>query len=307
MVIEGYSLLDSLYMTTITLSTVGYKEVQPLSDSGKLFVTVYIVLNIGIFAYVVSTITTYVFEGELQKVFKSLLFGREIKKLKNHVIVCGYGRHGSRSSKELAKSNTPFVVIEKDPEQLEFQEGEKFSAINGDATLDDTLIEAGINKARALITTLPHDADNVFITLTAKEINPAVTVIARASDRNSEKKLRRAGADRVVLPDILGGVHMAHLVTKPYVVEFLQLLNGMDDNQLKLEDYTTEQLREEYRNKTLGELNINATTGARVVGIKSSTHGFTFGPDPNTVIADDHVLILFGTKESLKKFDRYCK
>ena len=168
--IEDYKLLDSVYMTIITLSTVGFKEVEPLSDPGKLFVAVYILLNIGIFTYVVSILTTYVFEGELQKVFKNIMFGREVKKLKDHVIVCGYGRHGSRVCKELEKDKTPFVIIEKRAELLEFPDGEKPPAINGDATLDDTLTAAEIGKARALISTLPTDADNVFITLTAKEI-----------------------------------------------------------------------------------------------------------------------------------------
>jgi voltage-gated potassium channel len=306
-VVEGYNLLDSFYMTALTISTVGFDEVKPLSDSGKLFATVYIILNLGIFAYVVSTITTYIFEGELQKIFKYLIFGRELKKLKNHVIVCGYGRHGSRSCKELVKSQTPFVIIDKETGQLEFQADEKFPVVNGDATTDDALIEAGILKARALITTLPHDADNVFITLTAKELNPAVKVISRASDKNSEKKLYRAGANRVVLPDILGGIHMAHLITKPYVVEFLEILNGMGDGHLKLEDYTFDQLKDKYQNKTLGELNIATNTGATVVGLKSLKQGFTFRPNHDTVVTESDVLILLGSIESLNRFESYCK
>ena len=304
--VEDYNLVDSLYMTMITLSTVGFNEVKPLSSAGKIFATVYILFNIGIFAYIVSTLTTYLFEGELQKIYKNIMFGREVKKLKNHVIVCGYGRNGSRACQEFDKNDTPFVIIEKDSSVVEFSPDSNYPVIVGDATVDDILIEAGIHKARALITTLPHDADNVFITLTAKEINPAVNVIARAADLNSEKKLVRAGADRVVLPDILGGIHMAHLVTKPYVVEFLEILNGVGEGPLKLEDYRFDQLKSEYHNKTLSELKILENTGATIVGIKSD-QGFIFGPGHNTVVSERDVLILLGSEESLKKFDSYCK
>ena len=305
--VEDYNLVDAMYMTVITISTVGFNEVEPLSSSGKVFATVYILFNIGIFAYIVSTITTYLFEGELQKVFKNIINTREMKKLKNHVIVCGFGRHGSRACTELAKSRTPYVVIEKDAHLIETSKSMDLSAIVDDATLDDTLIEAGIQRARALITTLPHDADNVFITLTAKELNPAVKVISRASDRASEKKLVRAGADRVVLPDMLGGTHMAHLITKPYVIEFLEILNGMGDQKLKLEDYTFDQLREQYQDKSLEELDINNRTGATVVGIKSEEKGFTIGPTNDTVLGERDVIILLGSEESLKSFNQFCK
>ena len=305
--VEGFSLLDSLYMTVITLSTVGFKEVEPLSDSGKLFASVYILFNIGIFAYIVSTITTYLFEGELEKIFKTIMFGREVKKLKNHVIVCGYGRNGSRACLEFINSNTPFVIIEKDPNQLESLQDRGTPVIVGDAISDDVLMEAGVDRALALITTLPEDADNVFITLTAKELNPAVKVIARAADRSSEKKLLRAGASRVVLPDILGGIHMAHLITKPYVVEFLEILNGLGEENLKLEDYSFDQLQEQYQNKTLQELEIKENTGATIVGIKSAERGFVFGPGHDTVVSNRDVLILLGSEESLKRFEKYCR
>ena len=306
-IIEGFSLLDSAYMTVITLSTVGFNEVHPLSSNGKLFATVYILFNIGVFAYIISTISTYLFEGELQKIFKSIKFDREVKKLKNHVIVCGYGRHGSRACMELRKSDTPFLIIDKTVDFHELPQHDKPPAITGDATIDDTLLDAGIDNASALITTLPHDADNVFITLTAKELNPAIKVIARASDRNAEKKLIRAGADRVVLPDILGGVHMAHLITKPYVVEFLEILNGLGEGQLKLEDFLYEQLKDEYQDKTLAELAIRENTGATVVGIKSPGKGFIFGPGHDTVVSHEDVLILLGSEQSLKRFDLYCR
>ena len=300
--IAGFGVLDSIYMTVITLSTVGFKEVEPLSDAGKVFASAYILFNIVIFAYIVSTITTYLFEGELERMFKNLLTGRELKKIKDHVVVCGYGRQGSRVCEALKSSHTPFLIIEKNAAVLEQPHGEKLPAVVGDATDDNTLVDAGIDRAKAMITTLPHDADNVFITLTAKELNPKVEVISRATDQNAEKKLKRAGADRVVLPDILGGMHMANLVTKPYVVEFLEVLNGMGTSNLKLEDCTFSQLKSEFHNKSLKDLRISETTGATVLGIKTASSGFIFRPDPETLINENDVLIILGSEDHLRQF-----
>jgi len=195
------------------------------------------------------------------------------------------------------------VIIEKDPERLELPDGEKSPVINGDATLDDTLSMAAIKNARALITTLPHDADNVYITLTAKELNPNLLVISRATDHNSEKKLYRAGADKVVLPDILGALHMANLITRPNVIEFLEILNGVRDSELKLEEFEYSQLKDKY--KTLKELDISKITGATVVGVKDHVQGFLFGPKHDTQIGQKDVLILLGSEDSLHRFKDY--
>ncbi len=307
MLLEGYGLLDSLYMTLITISTVGFKEVHPLSSTGKLFVVVYIMANIGIFTYVVSIITTYIFEGELNKIYKHIIFGWEVKKMKNHVIVCGYGRNGSRASAELLSTETPLVIIEKSQEELEKLPQEGVPYIHGDATMDEVLQKAGIDKAKAIITTLPSDADNVYITMSAKELNPGILVIARASDQHSEKKLHRAGADRVVMPDILGGIHMANLVTKPYVIEFLEILNGVGNSELLLEEFSYGQLKPSFRDKTIAELDIRKNTGATVVGIKDNEKGFVIVPDIHTMIGDSDVLIVLGSEASLSKFKDYCE
>lgn len=304
--IEGYGVLDGLYMTLLTISTVGFNEVHPLSPYGKAFAVVYIMFNIGIFTYVVSIITTYVFEGELNKIYKHIMFGREVKKMKNHVIVCGYGSNGSWACTNLKKNNMPVVIIEKDAEQLKNLPDDRTPAIHGDATLDETLKKAGIERAQALITSLPHDADNLYITMSAKEFNPDIIVVSRASDQYSEQKLHRAGADRVVMPDILGGMHMASLVTKPYVIEFLEILNGVGDSDLRLEEFSYQQLKSNYRNKTIKELNIRSNTGATVVGIKDNDRGFLFGPDVNSIIGPNDVLIVLGTEESIDKFSLYC-
>ena len=305
--IEGYPLLDAFYMTTITLSTVGFQEVQPLSVDGKLFTAVYIVFNFVIFAYVVSTLTTHVFEGEINKMFKKFLTSREVKKLKDHVIVCGYGRNGSKACEELQKSNRTFVVAENDVRVLDNLPSDlKIQFISGDATQDDTLKYARIEKAHSIITTLPSDSDNVFITLTARELNPGIHIIARATEENAAQKLYRAGANNVVMPDALGGIHMANLVTRPSVIEFLDILNGVGSTQLKLEEFSFRQFKDQYKNKSLGQLNIKKDTGATVVGIKKGGHTFNFDPSADTVIEEDDVFIVLGKAEHIDSFRKYC-
>ncbi|UII28158.1 potassium channel family protein [Fulvivirga maritima] len=189
-VLENYSFIDALYMAVITFATVGYTEVNALSASGKIFTLVYIIFNLGIFAYTVSVLSTFLFEGELSRVFKNYISNREVNKLKDHVIVCGFGRNGAMACEELHKAQKEFVIIERDNSLIEaFPLDRKYSFINGNATLDEILLEAGLERASTVITALPSDADNVFITLTAKEINPRINVIAKASETNSEKKI----------------------------------------------------------------------------------------------------------------------
>lgn len=307
--IEDFTLLESFYMTVITLSTVGFKEVKELSDSGRLFTGFYIILNLGIFAYVVSVITTYLFEGEINKIYKNLMIGREVKKMKDHIIVCGFGRNGQKACEELLRHKRKFVLVEMDDELIaSSSEINKYQLIRGNATLDETLIDAGIQRARCVITTLPRDSDNVFISLTAKELNPEIFVIARASEENSSNKLHRAGADKVVMPDALGGVHMAQLVIKPYVIEFLDLLNGVGDieneEKLILEDFSFKELKEESRNKTLKELNVRNRTGAFIMAIKNGNSGFKFNPGPEIILKEKEILIVLGNQNSINTFKK---
>jgi voltage-gated potassium channel len=172
----------------------------------------------------------------------------------------------------------------------------------GDATDDEVLRLAKINTAEFIIITLPRDSDNVFITLTARELNPDIHVIARASDPNSEKKLRRAGAHNVILPDVLGGLHMSQLITKPYVIEFLDILNGVSSEELHLEEITYTDIREEYHNKTIGTMDIRAKSGVTVIGVRRGEGGFSFNPGPDTIINQDSILILLGNKPQIEKF-----
>ena len=307
MVIEGYSGLDAFYMTMLIVSSVGFGEVLPLSDAGKIFTSVYMVLNLGIFAYIVSVISRYIFEGEFRKIFTTLIFNKRTRKLDNHIIVVGYGRTGAKTCDELKKSGKKFVLVENKDSALKYvPEKPGFEVITDDATEEEVLIRAGIKSAKSIIITLPNDADNMLICITAKGLNPNVNIIARASNEGAEKKLYRAGANKVVKPFAIGGIHMAHLITQPHVIEFLEILTGMTKQDLKLEEFQFNELKEEYRNKTIKELDIRKNTGATVLGIKDPAEGFIFDPNSDTVVENGDVLIILGSEEHIDRFKMYC-
>jgi len=300
-VIEDLDFIDAFYMTVITVGTVGFTEVHELSPLGRLFTSVFILANLGLFAYVVSVVSSYFFEGKLNSIFKNYRSGMEISKLRDHVIVCGYGRNGSRASEELYNSGHDFVIIDNDPE-IHMQIPPQMKWFVGDATLDENLKNVGIERARVIIITTPSDADNVFITLTARYLNEKIRIIARASTKQTESKLYRAGANKVIMPDALGGMFMAQLVTKPVVIEFLDLLNGVSGTSYHLEEVGYDILKQEYKDKTLKDLNIPSKTGVTVIGVKDNIKGIIPGPGADTFIGKDDHLIVLGSDSKLKKF-----
>jgi voltage-gated potassium channel len=303
--IEGYSFTDAFYMCVITISTVGFSTVRELSAGGKIFVSLYIIFNLFVLAYGLSVITSYIFEGGLRSILHKYKTNQGIRKMKNHVIVCGYGRNGSKACAELLQNKKDFIVIENDPEVISlFPHDKDIHFIHGDATMEEILQQAGVDRAEYVITTLARDSDNVYITLTAKEFNPSVKVISRASDILSGKKLARAGAFRVVMPDVLGGLHMAQLITKPYVIEFLDLLNGVGNESLSVEEITYSELKKEFRDKTIADLHIRNNTGVTVIGFKNRGK-FFFNPGPETMLVDDTIIIVVGDDVQLDKFRRH--
>jgi voltage-gated potassium channel len=308
MLIEGWPWFDAFYMTVITIGTVGFQEVHPLSTGGRIFTSFFIIFNLGIFALLASVITSYLFEGELREIFNNYIINRKVQKLKNHVIICGFGKNGHRAAQEFVKTKIPFVVIENDAEILKanipsFENLPNVSYIEGDATQDEILISAGVARARALITTLPKDADNVFVTLTARQLNPQILIIARANEASAETKLRHAGANRLVRPDLIGGTYMANLVTRPEVVEFLDMISGT--GELKLEEFKYEDLRENFKDKSIIDLDVRNITGAYIIGFKDEIKGFMINPHPSTKIAEGDIMIVLGTTKQISEFADY--
>ena len=302
MLIEKYSPVDALYMTVITISTVGYGEIHPLSVGGKIFTVVFIITSFGTFAYAIRSITKDILDGDLKLYFKNLRVNSAIDKLDNHVIICGYGRNGRQAAQVLKKHDQRFVVIEE-KKALVSAVNHKYKdlVIDGDATQDEVLMRAGIHRAGALITTLPADADNLFIVLSARVLNPKLTIISRASDDNSDKKLKTAGANNVIMPDRVGGAHMASLVLKPDVMEFLDFITGQGGDNIKLEEITFENLREEFRNRTMRELEIRNKSGANIIGYKTASGEYIVNPSPDTKIIHDAKLFVLGTSDQIVK------
>ncbi len=304
-IIEDFNFLNAFYMSVITLSTVGFTEVDELSDKGRLFTAFYILINLGILAYAVSVLTSFIVEGNLQSIYKNYMADLKINNLKNHVVVCGYDRNGKEACEELSRSDRQFVVIEKDTEVLDtFKTNAGSHILIGNATSDNILKAAGLERARVVIITTPSDADNVFITLTAREMKPDIKIIARASEKESESKLYRAGADNVILPEHLGGMFMAQMVTKPVVIEFLNLMTGFSGQHYHLEQLRYEDLKPIYRNKTLRELQIHKKTGGTVIGVKDNKKGLIPSPDSETLIDPKDTIVVLGGEGHIKQLIR---
>lgn len=298
--IDNYSWFDAFYMTIITVATVGYGEVAPLSHIGKLFTAFLIITSFGTFAYAVSSITKFVIDGEFNEFFKNRKLNATIDKISDHVIICGYGRNGRQAAQVLKKHHKRFVVIENSA-TLTSTLNHKFSelVITGDSTQDEVLIKAGILRAKAIITTLPVDADNLFIVLSARNLNKNLTIISRASEDNSDTKLKIAGANNVIMPDKVGGAHMASLVMKPDVMEFIDHITAEGGDNISLEEISFESIPDELKNKTLKDLEIRNRSGANIIGYKTAKGEYIINPSADTLVIPDSKLFVLGTPEQI--------
>lgn len=289
-------------MSIITLSTVGFQEVQPLSETGKLFTSFLIITSFGTFAYAISSITKSLVTGEYRYYLKDLKVSNEIEHLSNHTIVCGFGRNGYQAMKTLKGHGKKVVLVEQDEEVLkEIKESKEFLYVKGDATKEDILFQAGIDRAKALITTLPKDSDNVFVVLTSRELNKNLTIISRASEDSSERKMRIAGADNVIMPDKVGGAHMASLVVTPDVIEFLDHISVMGANEINLEEIEFKELPTDFHYKSIKELEQEYQTGARIIGFKTPEGKYIVNPSPDTELMPNSKVFVLGTAEQIQK------
>ena len=302
MLLENYSLGDAFYMTIITISTVGFTEVQPLDVAGRIFTTVLILCNIGIFAYLLAVFSYFIIQGEIFKKMHLNLINNRIAKLENHIILCGYGKYGREAAAHFDDHNLAYVVIDKNPELIEGLQKREDPVlyIEGDATTDETLEKAGIERASAIISALPDDSENVFIVLTARQINPGIKIISRARDPRTNKKLLKAGANHVVMPDQIGGFYMATLVSKPSAVEFFSFLTNDFHSDIGFEEISFENLSAECHYKTIRELGVRHATGANIIGYKQPNGKYIVNPPPDTAFLPNSSFIILGNNQQLK-------
>lgn len=285
-------------MTTITVTTTGFEEVRPLSRVGEIFTIVLLIASWASFAFAITRITQFVTSGEINKYIKARKLMSAIDKLHDHVIICGYGRNGQQAGHTLEVHNVPFVVIEKDEGRMERISADhpKLIFLTGDATEDWVLKKAGIEHAKALITALPDDAHNVFIVLSARSLSNSVQIISRASDHSSVPKLKKAGADNVIMPDRIGGMHMATLVSKPDVIEFIDFLSSEEGEPIHMESVAFINLPDAIKNKSLKEVMSWKKTGVNCIGVKDPDGKFVINPPDDIIIEKEMKVIVLGTK-----------
>ncbi|MEN8746195.1 MAG: potassium channel protein [Polaribacter sp.] len=301
MILSDYSFVDALYMTVITITTVGFGEVQPFTPQEKIFTVFLILTSITVFGYAVSTFSEYLVSGKLFEQFKHRKVEKKIQSLKGHTIVCGFGRNGKQAILKLKNYHQKFVVVEKDKEIAAELDTNNLLNIQDDATLDETLLRAGIKNAATLITALPSDADNLFVVLTANQLNNTCKIISRASNQSSYSKLKIAGASNVIMPDKLGGDHMASLVVTPDVIEFVDQLTIEGETTANLEEIAVDDLPKKYINKTILDLDLRRETGCTVIGIRTPNRDYIINPEAETALTNGSSLIVLGRPEQIVK------
>ncbi len=305
-IIEGYSWLEGFYMAVITFSTVGFREVRTLSQNGMIFTTIFIIMNILILSYMLSAFTYYIIEGQIFHLLNLRTMENKLKKIENHVIICGYSSYGREIVHYLLEHDRKFVVIDKEADRLiELHEEEtNLLFVKGDATKDDILREAGVDRADALISALPEDADNLFVVLSARQLNNKLTIISRARDRTSKQKLLLSGADHTIMAEQIGGFYMANLVKKPHSTRFFTFLTDEIDNNIVFAESKLTDLNIDSSQIELSDLNLRKHAGVYVIAIKNGKDDYIVNPGPNQRVNQDSTLILLGTYEQMQSLER---
>ncbi|MGH9043054.1 MAG: potassium channel family protein [Acidimicrobiia bacterium] len=295
-VVLGFPLLDAIYQTVTTVTTVGFREVRPLTEAGQVFTIVLILTGVGTALYNLTLVIQAVIEGELTELLGRRKMERQIGRMEHHVIVCGWGRVGRALTEYIARSGETVVVVERDPERARTI---GHPVVEGDATDDNVLLEAGIERARVLVSALTSDADNLYVTLSGRSLQPDLFIVARARVDESEPKLLQAGANRVVNPQSIGGKRMAAFVLQPHVAEFLDVVMHDGTLEFRLEEIVVPK-GSPLAGASLRDAHIRDQTGALILAMRDADGSFTTNPAPETVLGAGQVLIAIGTEEQLR-------
>lgn len=295
--------IDALYMTVITITTVGFKEVSPLDQDAKLFTILLILASVIIVGFAIKVITEYIITRNDVEELKQKRMQKTIDAMADHIIICGFGRNGKQAAKKLLAHKKSFVVIEKEKECVKKHIGLKIPFIVGNANEDDVLMRAGLDRANTLISALPSDSDNLFVVLSARQVNKDLHIISRASRESSYSKLKLAGANNVILPDMIGGDHMASLVVVPDLVEFIDNLAIVGESSINIEEIDVEKLYETSKIKTISDLELRKKTGCNVIGYKSPEGDYIINPDANQLLVAGSMIIVLGRPEQINKLN----
>jgi len=298
--VEGWSIVDAAYMTVITLAAVGFGEIHPLGTRGRLFTIALIAMGLISIGYILNRFTEALIQGYFQEGRRLRQQGRLIETLTEHYILCGFGRTGKQIAKEFQAEGISFVILDFNPESVEAARAMGYVTVQGDATLDETLLKVGIERAVCLVAALPSDAENLYTVLSAKTLNPSVRAIARASTEEAVKKLQRGGADAVVSPYITGGKRMAASALRPQVMDFVDGILTGTDRSFYMEEFRLDPEVCPYVGQTLKEARLRSQTGALVVAIRRADGTLIGGPTAETCLSPGDSMICMGTPEQLR-------
>jgi len=302
-IISDYSWIDALYMTVITITTVGFGEVQPLDANAKIFTVFLILSSVVILGYAITVITEYILSKNNIEELKQKKMQKKIDTFKDHIIICGYGRNGKQAAKKLLAYGKSFVVIEKNKDTFDKFQNDDIPFVFGNANEDEILIQAGIERANTLIAALPNDADNLFVVLSARQIKTDLIIISRASQETSYQKLKLAGANNVILPDRIGGDHMASLVVVPDLIEFIDNLSIVGKSNINIEEIPIEKLYNASHIKTIKDLDLRRKTGCTVIGYKNGEGEYIVNPEAEQNLVPNSKIIVLGRPEQIQKLN----
>lgn len=297
---ERLNFLDALWYSLMTLTTVGFEVPPNFSDEGKIITIFLMLFGVGAVLYGLTSLALEFFSGSLAKEYKQRQIKRKMKHLNQHIIICGFGRNGRQAARKLILHKTPFVVIDKkelEPRDDEF--GNKTIFIQGNAVEDEILQKAGIEKAAGLIASLPSDADNLFVVISAKQLNPNIKLVSRASNSNTVGKLKSAGAENVIMPDKIGGEHMASLLVTPDLAEFMDNIVLEGTKNINLLEVHTDAINPEFIGKKIEDLKIFPKTGCKIIGYKNEDGSYTINPDETQIMQKNCCLIILGKPDQI--------
>jgi voltage-gated potassium channel len=298
--ISDYSWVDALYMTVITMTTVGFSEVNPLDTESKIFTIFLILASVVIVGYALSVITEYILSKNDVDELKHKKMQKNIDSFKDHIVICGYGRNGKQAARKLLAYNKQFVVIEKNKDMEERLQLDNVPYVIGNANEDETLMTAGVDRAACFISALPNDADNLFVVLSARQLNRSINIISRASNESSYDKLKFAGANNVILPDKIGGDHMASLVVVPGLMEFIDNLSIVGKSDINIEEVAVEKLYNTGKQRTIKDLDLRRNTGCTVIGYKDENGEYIVNPEAELKLAPNSKIIVLGRPEQIE-------